>query len=281
MGGLSSFGFVAGTAVFVLTLVACAVGGVWRGTETTRKFYGIMALAAGVLAIVYAASWFGIGVRGVQDPGRTIYALRYAGWLVATPLVLVALWWLAGGDGRVIVPLVGLDAFAVLAAATGALASPVVAGVVAGVVDAVVAAVGARIGAGGSAGFTSWVGAAEARLALIAVAAISLLGVVGVVFRVLSPRAGRQPGEVGILFSILRNLLALFWVGYAGILVVGPGLELVGQGVETVAVTLLDVGLVVVFGAVLLHDDETLATADTGRTLVGRSVAELRAKIEE
>lgn len=277
MGGLSSFGFVAGTAVFVLALVACAVGGVWRGTETTRKFYGIVALAAGVLAIVYAASWFGIGVRGVQDPGRTIYALRYVGWLVATALVLVAMWWLAGGEGRVIGPLVGLDAFAVLAAATGALASPAVAGVVA----RVVAAVGARIGAGGNAGFTSWVGASEARLALIAVAAISLLGVVGVVFRVLSPRAGRQPGEVGILFSILRNLLALFWMGYAGILVVGTGLELVGPDVETVAVTLLDVGLVVVFGAVLLHDDETLATADTGRTLVGRSVAELRAKIDE
>lgn len=253
MGGLATLGFAAGTAVFVLAALGFSAGGVWRGTGPTRKFYAVVALAAGALAVAYAASGFAIGVVRVGNPERAVYAFRYAGWLVATPLVLLALWWLAASesDRLTLAALVGLDALAVLAAAAGALAPRAVAGL----------------------------SVRETRLALLGVAALLFLAVLVVVFRVLSPQAGRQPGEVGILFSILRNLLALLWVLYPVVWAVGPGLGLVGTGVETAAFALLDIVAVVGFGAVLVHDDETLAQAQSGRTLVGRSVAKLGAKI--
>lgn len=272
---LSTVGFVAGTAVFVLAALGFVAAGVRRGTGTTRKFYATVAVAAGVLAVTYAGMALGVGVRGVGPQGRSAYALRYAGWLVATPLVLVTLWWLAGSDRRTLGGLVGLDVLAVLAAGTAALTRPAVAGL----------------------------SVRETRLALVGAAALLFVAVVVFVFRVLSPHAGRQPSEVGILFSILRNILALLWILYPVVWIVGvgpeldldldlalgfgPGLDLdlrlvlgpVGAGVETVAVFLLDVALVVGIGAILLHDDETLAAAETGRTFLGSGVAKYRAKI--
>lgn len=268
---LSTAGFVVGTAVFVLAALGFAAAGVRRGTGTTRKFYATMVVAAGVLAVTYAGMALGVGVRGVGPQARSAYVLRYAGLLVATPLVLVTLWWLAGSDGRTLAGLVGLDVLAVLAAATGALTRPAVAGL----------------------------SVRETRLALVGAAALLFVAVVVFVFRVLSPHAGRQPSEVGILFSILRNILALLWILYPVVWIVGVGPELaldpalgfgpdldlrlvlgpVGAGIETVAVFLLDVTLVVGIGAILLHDDETLAAAETGRTFLGSGVAKYRAKI--
>lgn len=255
MGGLATFAFVAGTTVFVVAALGFAVGGVVRGTETTRKFYAVVALGAGALAVVYAASGFGVGVVrvgvGVGTPERTVYALQYAGWLVVTPLVLVALWWLAASDRQTLAALVGLDALGVLAAAAGALATRSVAGL----------------------------SVRETRLALLGASAVLFLAVLVVVFRVLSPQAGRQPSEVGILFSILRNLLTLVWVLYPVVWIVGPGLGLVGVGAETAATGVLNFVAVVVLGVILVRDDETLARAGTERTLLARGLTELRTRI--
>lgn len=251
MGGLATFAFVAGTTVFVVAALGFAVGGVLRGTETTRKFYAVVALGAGALAVVYAASGFGVGVVRVGTPERTVYALQYAGWLVVTPLLLVALWWLAASDRRTLAALVGLDALGVLAAAAGALTTRSVAGL----------------------------SVRETRLALLGASAVLFLAVLVVVFRVLSPQAGRQPSEVGILFSILRNLLTLVWVLYPVVWIVGPGLGLVGVGAETVAAGVLNFVAVVVLGVVLVRDDETLAEAESGRTLLARGLTELRTRI--
>lgn len=251
MGGLATFAFVAGTTVFVVAALGFAVGGVLRGTETTRKFYAVVALGAGTLAVVYAASGFGVGVVRIGPPERIVYALQYAGWLVVTPLLLVALWWLAASDRQTLAALVGLDALGVLAAAAGVLATRSVAGL----------------------------SVRETRLALLGASAVLFLAVLVVVFRVLSPQAGRQPSEVGILFSILRNLLTLVWVLYPVVWIVGPGLGLVGVGAETAAAALLNFVGVVVLGVVLVRDDETLARAGTGRTLLGRGLTELRTRI--
>lgn len=251
MAGLATFGFVAGTAVFVLSAVGFATAGVLRAGPTTRKFYVTIALAAGVLAVTYAATALGLGVRTVGTAGRTVYALRYVGWLVATPLVLVALWWLAGGDGRTLAALLGLDGLGVLLAGVAALTTLRIAGTT----------------------------VRETRLALLGVAALLFVGVVVVVFRVLSSHAGRQPSEVGILFSILRNVLALLWVLYPVVWFAGTGLDLVGIGVWALGVALLDVTTVVGLGGILLHDDETLARAKPGGTRLGESVSKYRAKL--
>lgn len=271
MAELSTMAFVAGTTVFFLSALGFGVAGIRRGAGTTRKFYAAAALAAGALAVTYAGTSLGLGVRHLGTPGRSAYILRYAGWLVATSLVLVALWWLAGSDRRTLAGLLGLDVLAVLAVGTAAVTRPAIAGL----------------------------SVPETRLALLGVAAALFLGVVVVVFRVLSPHAGRQPSEVGILFSILRNVLALLWILYPAVWIIGlwsglgvgvgdgPGFglglglgtRLVGDGVETVGVLLLDLALVVGFGAILLHDDDALAKAETGRTFLGSGVAKYRSKI--
>lgn len=251
MGGLATFGFVAGTTVFVLATLGFAAGAVWRGTGTTRKFYAVMAMAAGALAIAYAGMAAGLGVRSPGAGIRSVYVLRYAGWLVGTPLVLLAMWWLAGSTRRTLAGLVGLDVLGVLAAWAAALTTPAVAGL----------------------------SVRETRLALVGAAAVLFVGVVLVVFRVLSPHAGRQPSEVGILFSILRNVVGLVWILYAVVWVLGIGLRIVGPGVQTVAVFVLDLTAVVVVGGILLHDEETLAQAQPGQTILGRGVAEYRSKI--
>lgn len=269
MAELSTIAFVAGTTVFVLTALGFGAAGIRRGGGTTRKFYAAMAFAAGVLAVTYAGMGLGLGLRHVGTPGRSAYILRYAGWLVATPTALVVLWWLAGSDRRTLAGLVGLDVLAVLAVGTAALTRSAVGGL----------------------------SVPETRLALLGVAAVLFLAVVVVVFRVLSPHAGRQPSDVGILFSILRNVLALLWILYPVVWVVGLwpalgvgdgpafglglglGTRLVGVGVERVVLLVLDLALVVGLGAILLHDDETLAKAETGRTVLGAGVAKYRAKI--
>lgn len=235
MAELETLVFWVGAAVLALGALGFAAGGLRRARDETRKYYGAMALAAGAAAGGYTAMAVGVGATTVAIDGtpRTVYWLRYVAWLAVGTLVLVALWWLADSDGGTLAALVGSDALAVLAGA----------------------------GAGLIAGSLVGLGVVESRLALLGLAALALLGLLGVLFRRLSPQAGFQPGEVGVLFSIVRNVVVLVWLLYLAAWAVGPVLGVLGAGAAALAFLVLDIAATLGVGALLLRNDATLARA--------------------
>lgn len=235
MAELETLVFRVGAAVLALGALGFAAGGLRRASDETRKFYGTMAVAAGVAAAVYAAMAVGVGATTVAVDGttQTVYWPRYVGWLVVATLVLVALWWLADSDGPTLGALVGAAAVAVLAGAAAALAAESLAGL----------------------------DTTGTRLAALGLAALGLLGLLVVLFRRLSPQAGFQPGEVGVLFSVVRNVVVLVWLLYLAAWAVGPVLGVLGVGAAAVAFLVLDVAATLGVGALLLRNDATLARA--------------------
>lgn len=219
--------------------VAVAAVGLRREATAARPFHWLVATAAGAAGLSYLTMALGLGTTVVTAGGVdvTVYVTRYVGWMIAGAALLGALWLLAGGRRGTLALLVGLAALAV-------------------------ALVG---GAGMTTRSLAGLTLERTRLTLWSAAGGLLLVVLGVLIRVLSPQAGRQPREVAVRFSILRNAVVLLALLYPIVWVIGPlGLGLVGPVGSTVAFLVLDLLAVLGIGGFLLWDPETLVSARTG-----------------
>lgn len=214
----------------------------WTAGETgdTRPYYAVALAATGLGAVAYLLMALGIGSTTVSFAGddRTVQLAHYAGWLVVTPLLLASLWLLADAGARLLAALVGLEVLVVALGAAGALTTAGLAGL----------------------------SVQNTRLALWGVGVVVLLVLVGVLLRVLSPVAGRRHRrnpDVAILFSILRNVLAVALVLYPLVWLVSPsGLAVVGSLVAAVGYLVLDLFATVGFTALLVRDGATLQQAE-------------------
>jgi len=221
----------------------------WNVRDPVQQEYYIITIFIPAIA---AASYFsmatGFGVIYIPAPegfaqaaietvnGQEvvkIYWARYADWLFTTPLLLIDLALLAGANRNTIATLVGLDVFMIGTGLAGALARE-------GQVIRIV----------------WWAISTGALLALL----YFLLGK-------LSEQAGRQSGEVGALFSQLRNLTLVLWAIYPVVWLLGTegGLAFVPLGVETAAFMVLDLAAKVGFGFLLLRSREVLQATGSAR----------------
>lgn len=235
MAELEALVFRVGMVMLALGSVGFVVTAVRHGGAETRKFYLVMALAAGITAVIYAAMAVGIGAMTVAIDGmtRTVYWVRAGAWLAVGWLTAMALWWLAGSDGPTLLGLLGSATIIVGASAAAALVADPVLG----------------LGQTGTA------------IAIVGVATVGLLMLLGVLFHRLSTQAGRQTSAVGILFSIVRNVVVLIWVLYLVTWTAGAVLGVLGVGATAVAFLVLDAAGTIGIGALLLRDDSTLAQA--------------------
>lgn len=209
-------------------------------TDDTRSYYALSLAVTGVGAVAYLLMALGIGSLTVSLPGPdpTVQLARYAGWLVVTSLVLMALWLLADATAGLLAALVGLDALTVALVAAGSLVTEGLAGL----------------------------SVRNTRIALWGGAVVVFLALAGVLLRVLSPQAGqrhRKNPDVAILFSVLRNLVVAAWLLYPVVWLVSPtGLAVVGSLLAAVGYLVLDLAAAVGFTALLVRNGATLRQAE-------------------
>lgn len=221
-----------------LATVAFALMGRGETDARRREFYVLasFATAASFLGYLAVATGFGVVEVAVAGERTAAYWGRYAGWLVATPSLLLALALLAGADRATVATLLGLGVAMVLTGLAAALATEGTA---------------VRVG--------WWVVSAAFWVALLSV----LVGP-------LTRRVARRPAPVAATFAWLRNLLAAAWTAAFVVWILGPGstIGVFGPTVQTGLFAVLDLVATVGFGLVLLRDRSVLdlATRPTGTT---------------
>lgn len=230
--GLESIALWIGTIGMTLgTLYFIAQGWSVRDPDQ-QEYYIITIFIPAIAAASYfsMATGFGLIEVSVQGLGTLdIYWARYADWLFTTPLLLLDLALLAGADRNTIYTLIGLDVFMIVTGLVGALAT-------------------------------------EGQLFRILWWAIStgaLLMLLYFLLGSLSEQASRQSGEVGALFSRLRNLILVLWSAYPVVWILGTegGFAIIPLGIETAAFMVLDLAAKVGFGFILLQSRDVLGAA--------------------
>ena len=230
--GLESIALWIGTIGMTLgTLYFVAQGWSVRDPDQ-QEYYIITIFIPAIAAASYFAMATGFGLIEVSVQGLgtlDIYWARYADWLFTTPLLLLDLALLAGADRNTIYTLIGLDVFMIGTGLVGALAT-------------------------------------EGQLFRIIWWAIStgaLLVLLYVLLGSLSEQASKQSGEVGALFSRLRNLILVLWSAYPVVWILGTegGFAIIPLGIETAAFMVLDLSAKVGFGIILLQSRDVLSAA--------------------
>jgi bacteriorhodopsin len=230
--GLEQLSLWIGTVGMALgTLYFIAQG--WGVRDPKQQEYYIITIFIPAIA---AASYFsmatGFGLIEIEVAGMgttEIYWARYADWLFTTPLLLLDLGLLAGADRNTLYTLIGLDVFMIGTGLVGALAT-------------------------------------EGQLVRIVWWAISTGALIVLLYFLLgklSEQASRQSGDVGALFSQLRNLVLVLWAVYPILWILGTegGIEVIPLAVETAAFMVLDLAAKVGFGFLLLRSRDVLGAA--------------------
>lgn len=237
VSGLEQIALGIGTLGMAIGTVAFIAMGRGESDEYGRRFYTITTLITGIATVAYLLMFLGIGITEVRAPGEgllRIYWMRYADWLLTTPLLLVDLALLAGADRGTIYKLVGLDVGMIVVGAVAA-----------------VAPVGQTI-----------------RLALWAVSSVFFVALLYVLANQLSAQAAWQSGEVAALFSTLRNLVIVLWTAYPIVWLFGieSTIGLIPLGVEVALFMVLDLVAKVGFGLLLLRRPNVLAEVSPSAT---------------
>ena len=227
-----------GTAGMVLGTIYFLAQGWSVRAPNQQEYYIITVFIPAIAAVSYFSMATGFGVISFDaGPGMgetVIYWARYADWLFTTPLLLLDLALLAGANRNTIYTLVGLDVLMIVTGLAGALSRE-------GQVIRIV----------------WWAISTGALIVLL----YFLLGK-------LSEQAGRQSGQVGALFSQLRNLTLVLWAVYPIVWILGTegGVNAIPLGVETAAFMVLDLAAKVGFGFLLLRSRDVLSAASAGAT---------------
>ena len=222
-----------GTALMALGTLAF-IGMGWNEDDTKKQEYYIITIfIPAIAATSYFSMAMGFGLTEVMVAGEAldIYWARYADWLFTTPLLLLDLALLAGADRNTISTLVGLD----------------VGMIVTGLVAALTTASQAM------------------RIAWWGISCGFFLVLLYILVSRLTAQAADRPGDVGNLFSTLRNVVILLWLAYPVVWIVGTeGLGLVPLYSETAVFMVLDVLAKVGFGFLLLRSRSVLDQATSG-----------------
>ncbi|MFC7044121.1 bacteriorhodopsin [Halobacteriaceae archaeon GCM10025711] len=198
-----------------------------------QLFFILTIFITSIAAAAYFAMATGFGLTEVTVAGQTldIYWGRYADWLFTTPLLLLDLALLAGANRNTIITLVGLDVFMIGTGTLGAL-EPTPA----------------------------------FRIAWWGISSGALLVLLYVLVGELSSTARARPGDVGQLFTTLRNLTIVVWTLYPVVWILGTEgtLGILPLYWETAAFMVLDLTAKVGFGFLLLRSRSVLEEATTG-----------------
>jgi len=215
----------AGAAAMLLgTLVYLWLG---RNVAVYEQNFFIMAISITVIAATaYLAMALGMG--RITVGGEEVKILRYADWLLTTPLIIALLGILANANRSLIATLVGVDIYMITSATLGTLSSSVFVSLV-------------------------WLG----------VGTVAYLVFLYLLLGALSSAANEMPDDVADIYTTLRNLTVVMWSLYPVVwLLSGNVLGVLPVVAQEGAFVTLDILSKVVFGYILLSSHETLRVYD-------------------
>jgi sensory rhodopsin len=185
--------------------------------EATRRRYRLLVAIPGIAIFAYILLVLGVGA--VDGGGHTVYVVRYADWLLTTPINVLYLGLLANAGREDIGRLVGLQALTIVFGFAGAMA----------------------------AGALSY--------ALFAVGAACFAGVVYLLYYDVADAASASLSDVeNSLYRTLRNFVVVLWSVYPVVWLLGAsGIGLMDVETATLVIVYLDVVTKVGFGVIALH----------------------------
>jgi len=192
--------------------------------ESTRRRYLLLVAIPGIAVVAYGLMALGFGA--FQTESHTVYVIRYADWLLTTPINVLYLGLLAGAARDDIAKLVGLQALTIVFGFAGAVtASPISYG-------------------------------------LFALGAACFAGVVYLLYRDIADAAAATLSDIEHgLYETLRNFLVVLWLVYPVLWLLGQaGIGLVDVETSALVITYLDVVTKVGFGIIALYGQTTLTS---------------------
>lgn len=191
----------------------------------TRDLTAVLIGTTGIAAVAYLVMALGFG--DVTVAGTELEIVRYADWLLTTPLMLLYLGLLARADRRILAALIGVDVIVILAG------------------------IGATI-TGGAVGYT-----------LFGVGTLAYLVLAVLLVRSLPRRASFDNVRIEGSFTTLRNLTVVVWSLYPVVWVLSTtGVGLLLPNTEALVVTYLDIVSKVGFVAIAVR--AIAVVADSG-----------------
>lgn len=182
----------------------------------TRDLTAVLIGTTGIAAVAYLLMALGFG--DVTVAGTEIEIVRYADWLLTTPLMLLYLGLLARADRWILAALIGVDVIVILGG------------------------VGATV-TGGVAGY-----------ALFGVGTLAYLVLAGLLARTLPRRASFDNLRIEGSFTTLRNLTVVVWSLYPVVwLLSTTGVGLLLPNTEALVLTYLDIVSKVGFVAIAVR----------------------------
>ena len=227
------------TTWFALGTVGMALGTLalaWAYTQLTDEhqpaFLELIAVTA-IATVAYGLMALDVGAV-TNARGATLYIPRYVDWLLTTPLHVLYLGWLAGGDRRTIGKMATLQAATIVF------------------------------------GFAGGMIAAPLNLLLFAVGSLLFAGVVWLLFSEVADAAHERSDQRLALYRTLRNFVIVLWLIYPVIWLLGQtGFGLMDTETTSLIVTYIDVVAKVGFGLIAfsgLQDISFLQRAEASDT---------------
>lgn len=212
--------YALGTAALALgTAVLLATG--W-GAYGDKRYPGLLVGITGVATVAYAALTLEVGVVTAGD--RPVFLVRYADWLVTTPLQLAFLGLVAGATSERIAGLIAADVVMVAGGLAAALLTTPV------------------------------------RFLLAGISTLAFGVVLWQLYGPLTRAAGRRSDRIGGYYAKLRNVVGVLWFIYPVAWAVGPaGLALMTPATAAVVIVYLDVISKVGFGLIAVNSSAVLA----------------------
>ncbi|MFB6093224.1 MAG: bacteriorhodopsin [Haloquadratum sp.] len=198
--------------------------------DENRTFNAVLLGVTGVAAVAYLVMALGYGK--VQAAGTTVELIRYADWLVTTPLMVLYLGLLSEPGRRVLGTLVGVDVVVVLAGVAASLTAGIV------------------------------------QYLLFGVGLAAYLVLVGLLVRTLPRRASFTSATAESSFVTLRNLTVIVWTLYPVVWLLAPtGVGLLLPETQALVFTYLDLVSKVGFVAVAVRGMAAFSDVETDRSV--------------
>ena len=192
--------------------------------EATRKRYLLLVSIPGIAIVAYALLTLGVGA--IQTESHTVYVVRYADWLLTTPINVLYLALLAQTSRENVFKLVGLQALTIVF------------------------------------GFAGAVTAAPLSYLLFALGAACFAGVVYLLYGEIAADAVATLSDLeDSLYRTLRNFVVVLWSVYPVVWLLGQaGIGLMDVETASLVVVYLDVVTKVGFGVIALYAWTTMGT---------------------
>jgi len=199
--------------------------------EATRKRYRLLIAIPGIAIVAYLLLVLDVGA--IDGGGHTVYAVRYADWLLTTPINVLYLALLAEASRSDTIKLVTLQALTIVFGFVGAVLTGALA------------------------------------YGFFAVGAVAFAGVVYLLYNEVAEAATASLSEVeDSLYRTLRNFVVVLWSVYPVVWLLGAsGIGLMDVETATLVIVYLDVVTKVGFGLIALHAWLTMETVTAGEAV--------------